>query len=578
MEIQRPWLKRYDPGVPHHIDYPIVPLYHFLEDAARRFPDHLAIIFKGGKLTYRQLNELTDRMAAALAKMGVKKGDRVAILMANCPQFIISYFGVLKAGGIVVACNPLYAPPELEHQLNDCGAEVMIVMSRYYPVVKQVQPKTKVRHVIVTNIKEYFPPHLRLLFTLAMEKKSGDRVDLAPGDRWFQDVLKAHSPAERPRVEINPKEDVAIFQYTGGTTGIPKGAMATHFNLVANSLQIKSWLPGVKDAELTVLTALPLFHVYGMVAAMCFSIAAVATQILIPNPRDINDILETINKYKPSIFPGVPTMYNAINNHPKVLEGKVNIRSIRACISGSAPLLRETQTRFEQLTGGNLREGYGLSEAPTATHCNPMLGENREGSIGLPLPDVDAAIVDLDTGTRFLGPGEEGELIIRGPQVFKGYWQMPTETANVLRQMPDGNVWLFTGDIAKMDEDGYFYIVDRKKDMIICGGYNVYPREVEEVLKQHPKILEVAVAGIPDPYRGETVKAWVVLKPGETATEEEIIEWSKERLAKYKYPRYVEFRTELPKTYVGKTLRRMLVAEERAKMAGQTPPPPPEGE
>jgi long-chain acyl-CoA synthetase len=283
----------------------------------------------------------------------------------------------------------------------------------------------------------------------------------------------------------------------------------------------------------------------------------------------MDDLLDSINKYRPSIFPGVPTIYNAINHHPKVLEGKVDIQSIRACISGSAPLLRETQTRFEDLTGGNLREGFGLSEAPTATHCNPRFGENREGSIGLPFPDVDSAIADLETGREFLDIGEEGELILFGPQVFKGYWQMPTETANALREMPDGRTWLFTGDIARMDEDGYFYIVDRKKDMIICGGYNVYPREVEEVLKVHPKVLEVAVAGIPDPYRGETVKAWVVLKPGETATEEEIIDWTKERLAKYKYPRHIEFRDELPKTFVGKTLRRMLVAEERAQVAAE---------
>ena len=566
-EIKRPWLERYDPGVPHHLEYPDVPLFHFVEEAARKHPDHTAVIFKGGKLTYRELNDLTDRIAAALAKMGVKKGDRVALLLVNCPQFLISYFGAMKAGAIVVACNPLYAPPELEHQLNDCGAETIITLSRYYPVVKQIQPNTKVKNVIVTNIKEYLPSLLRFLYTLLKEKKEGDRVDLAPGDFWFQEVLARHSPSERPRVEINADEDVAIFQYTGGTTGVPKGAMATHKNLVANSLQIKAWLPDTREAGEIVLVALPLFHVYGMVAAMCYGLAAAATLILIPNPRDLDDVLDTINKYKPSIFPGVPTMYNAINYHPKVIEGKVDIRSVRACISGSAPLLRETQTRFEELTGASLREGYGLSEAPTATHCNPMLGENREGSIGLPLPDVDAAIVDLDTGTKFLDIGEEGELILRGPQVFKGYWQMPTETENVLRKMPDGRVWLFTGDIAKMDEDGYFYIVDRKKDMIICGGYNVYPREVEEVLKQHPKVLEVAVAGIPDPYRGETVKAWIVLKPGETATEEEIIEWSKQRLAKYKYPRYVEFRDELPKTFVGKTLRRMLVAEERARMA-----------
>ncbi len=566
-EIKRPWLERYDAQVPHHIDYPDVPLYHFVEEAASKYPDHVALVMKGGKVTYRELNELSDRMAAALSKMGVEKGDRVALLMANCPQFVISYLGVLKVGGIVVACNPLYAPPELAHQLNDCGAETIVVMTSLYPVVKQIQAETKVKRVIATNIKEYFPPFLKLLFTLLMEKKQGHRVELAPGDHWFQDVLSSASPAERPAVAINPREDVAIFQYTGGTTGIAKGAMATHWNLVANALQIKNWLPDMKEADEVVLVALPLFHVYGMVAAMWYGLASAATLILIPNPRDMDDVLGSINKYRPSVFPGVPTMYNAINYHPKVVEGKVDIRSIRACISGSAPLMRETQTRFEELTGGNLREGFGLSEAPTATHCNPMLGENREGSIGLPLPDVDAAVVDLDTGQRFLDIGEEGELIIRGPQVFKGYWQMPTETANALRKLSDGNVWLFTGDIAKMDEDGYFYIVDRKKDMIICGGYNVYPREVEEALKLHPKVLEVAVAGVPDPYRGETVKAWIVLKPGETATEEEIIEWSKGQLAKYKYPRYVEFREELPKTFVGKTLRRMLVAEERERAA-----------
>jgi len=565
-EIKRPWLERYDKGVPYRIDYPNVPLHYFIEEAARKFPDHTALMLKGGTVTYRELDELTDRMAAALVGLGVKKGDRVAILMANCPQFVISYFGILKAGAIVVACNPLYTAPELEKQISDCEAEVIIVMTPFYPLIKRIQDSTRLKKIVVTNIKEYFPPLLRLLFTLLREKKDGHRVELAAGDLWFQDLLSQYTPADRPEVEINPAEDVAIFQYTGGTTGISKGAMATHRNLVANSLQIKYWLPDAKEAGETVLVALPLFHVYGMVAAMCFGLASAATLILIPNPRDLDDILSTINKLRPSIFPGVPTMYNAINHHPTVLEGKVDIKSIRACISGSAPLLRETQTRFEELTDGNLREGFGLSEAPTATHCNPMYGENREGSIGLPLSDVNAAVVDLDIGTRFLGIGEEGELVIRGPQVFKGYWKMPTETTNALRRLPDGNVWLFTGDIAKMDEDGYFYIVDRKKDMMICGGYNVYPREVEEVLKQHPKVLDVAVAGIPDPHRGETAKAWIVLKPGETATEQEIIEWSAERLARYKYPRYIEFRDELPKTFIGKTLRRMLVAEERERV------------
>ena len=567
--ISRPWLERYDEDVPHYLEYPQVPLHHFVEEAARKHPDHVAMIFQNGKVTYKELDEASDQIAAALADMGVEKGDRVALLMANCPQFIMSYFGILKAGGIVVACNPLYAPPELEHQLNDCGAKLMLVMSRFYPVVKKIQDQTKLEKVIVTNIKEYFPFLTKALFTLLMEKKSGDRVDLAPDDVWFQNLLSRYDSEDRPQVDIDPDTDVAIFQYTGGTTGIPKGAMATHKNLVANSLQIKAWISDTTYAGEVVMVALPLFHVYGMVAAMCYGLASAATLILIPNPRDMDDLLGVINKYHPSIFPGVPTMYNAINHHPDVIEGKVDIKSIQACISGSAPLMRETQTRFEKLTGGNLREGYGLSEAPTATHCNPQFGENREGSIGLPFPDVDAAVVDLDTGTEFLDVGEEGELILRGPQVFKGYWQMPTETANALRSLPDGKDWLFTGDIAKMDEDGYFYIVDRKKDMIICGGYNVYPREVEEVLKEHPKVLEVAVAGIPDPYRGETVKAWVVLKPDEEATEDEIIAWSKERLAKYKYPRAIEFRDELPKTFVGKTLRRMLVAEERAQAGGE---------
>jgi long-chain acyl-CoA synthetase len=570
-ETRRPWLKRYDEGVPQNLDYPPVPLHRLVEDAAREYPDHVALMLKGGKVTYRELDEQSDQFAAALAKMGVKKGDRVALLMANCPQFVISFFGVLKAGAVVVACNPLYTAPELAHQISDCGAETIVVMSALYPLIKKIQPETPLKNVIATNIKEYFPPFLKLLFTLLMEKKQGHRVQLAAGDLWFQDVLNSHAATDRPQVEIDPATDVAIFQYTGGTTGVSKGAMATHRNLIANALQIKSWLPDTKPAGEIVLVALPLFHVYGLVAAMAFGLAAAATLVLIPNPRDLDDVLDTINKLRPSIFPGVPTMYNAVNHHPRVIEGKVDIKSIRACISGSAPLLRETQTRFEELTGGNLREGFGLSEAPTATHCNPMFGENREGSIGFPLPDVDAAVVDLDTGTQFLDIGEEGELVLRGPQVFRGYWQMPTETANALREMPDGKVWLFTGDIAKMDEDGYFYIVDRKKDMMICGGYNVYPREVEEVLKEHPKILEVAVAGIPDPHRGETVKAWIVLKPDETATAQEIIDWSKERLARYKYPRYIEFRDELPKTFVGKTLRRMLVAEERARAAAASP-------
>jgi long-chain acyl-CoA synthetase len=372
----------------------------------------------------------------------------------------------------------------------------------------------------------------------------------------MKDLVAKHKPEDRPKVDVSP-DDTALFQYSGGTTGISKGAVAMHRNLVANSLEMRYWITSAKDGQETVLMAIPLFHVYGMVAGMNFGLATGASLVMIPNPRDLKDVLGSIQKYKPTIFPGVPTLYNAINNHPDVLAGKYNLSSIKACISGSAPLMRETKDKFEALTGGKLFEGYGLSEAPTATHCNPMFGENRTGSIGLPLPDVEVRIVSLDDGVTDLPPGEIGELVINGPQVMKGYHNMPTETKNALH---DG--WLFTGDIARMDEDGYFYIVDRKKELIKPGGYQVWPREVEEVIMENPKVLEVGVAGVPDPYRGETVKAWVVLKTGETASEEDIRTWCKERMAKFKVPTLVEFRSELPKTTVGKILRRELIRQD----------------
>ena len=346
------------------------------------------------------------------------------------------------------------------------------------------------------------------------------------------------------------------------TTGVPKAAIAMHRNLVANTLQIRRWMPTAIDGQEVVLMAIPLYHVYGMVAGMNFALAVGASLVMIPDARDIKDDLDNIQKYKATIFPGVPTLYNAINNHPDVMAGKYNLSSIKACISGSAPLMRETKERFEALTGGAVFEGYGLSEAPTATHCNPLLGENRTGSIGLPLPDVDARIISLEDEVTVLPVGEIGELVLKGPQVFKGYHNMPTETTNTLR---DG--WLYTGDIARMDEDGYFYIVDRKKELIKPGGFQVWPREVEEVISDNPKVLEVGVAGIPDPYRGETVKAWIVVKPDETLTEDEIKDWCKERLAKYKVPTYVEFRDELPKTTVGKILRRELVRQHKEQVA-----------
>jgi len=568
---QQPWLEHYDAGAPKHIDYPQEPLFHFLEEAARQYPQRPCTIFKGQVISYQEMNALTDRVAAALVALGVKKGDRVGIFMPNTPQFVMAYYGILKAGGVVVATNPLYTPTEIEHQVNDAGIEVMFVMSNFYKTMKTAQPKTRLKTLIVTNLKETLPPLLKVLFTLLKEKKGGFRIEggLQSGDLWFQELLKKYTPADRPKVDVSP-EDTCLFQYSGGTTGVSKGAVALHRNIVANALQIRRWFVTAQDGQEIVLMAIPLFHVYGMVAGMNFALACGASMVMVPNPRDLKDVLESIDKFKPTVFPGVPTLYNAINNHPDVLAGKYDLKSIKACISGSAPLLRETKEKFEALTGGVVFEGFGLSEAPTATHCNPLKGVNKTGSVGMPLPDVECKIISLDDGVTEMAPGEVGEIVIRGPQVMKGYHNMPTETANTLRDLGDGGKpWLFTGDIARMDEDGYFYIVDRKKELIKPGGYQVWPREVEEAIITHPKVMEVGVAGIPDPYRGETVKAWVVLKAGETATEEEIRAYAKEKLAPFKVPTHVEFRSELPKTTVGKILRRELVRQHKEAAAGQ---------
>jgi long-chain acyl-CoA synthetase len=552
-----PWHESYDDAVPQSLDYPKEPLFHFLDESARNFPNAVCTIFKGAKISYQEMRDLTDRLAAGLASIGIKKGDRVGLFIPNTPQFIIAYFAILKIGGVVVATNPLYSSKELEHQANDSGMEVMIVMSNFYQRVKDVQPKTGIRQLVVTNIKETLPPILRFLFTLTKEKKGGFRVELSEGDLWMQDLISRFEPADRPEIDVGP-DDLAVFQYSGGTTGTPKAAIALHRNLVANTMQIRAWFHIAELGNEVVLMSIPLYHVYGMVAGMNLALSIAASLIMVPDARDIKDGLDNLQKYKATLFPAVPTLYNAINNWPDVQAGKYDLSSIKACISGSAPLMRETKERFEALTGGLLFEGYGLSEAPTATHCNPLLGENKIGSIGLPLPDVDARIISLDDEETVLSVGEIGELVIKGPQVFKGYYRMPTETHNALR-----GDWLYTGDIARMDEQGYFYIVDRKKELIKPGGFQVWPREVEETIQDHPKVLEVGVAGVPDPYRGETVKAWVVLKSGEELDEADIRAWCKERLASYKVPSQVEFRDELPKTTVGKILRRELVREHK---------------
>lgn len=559
----KPWLAHYDKGVPHTIDYPNQPLFRFLEDAARKYPDRACTIFKGAVISYREMNALTDHMAAALVEMGVKKGDRVGIFMPNTPQFVVAYFGILKAGGAVVAVNPTYPVDEILKPVNDAGIEVMFTLSRFYNKITEVRKRSKLKRIIVSNIKETFPPILRLLFTLVREKKDGDRLaGLENGDAWMQDLLKKHANSAKPNVEIAP-EDTALFQYSGGTTGDPKGAIAMHKNVVANTLQMKAWFVTAEEAKEVVLMGIPLFHVYGMVAGMNFGMTIGASLAMVPNARDLKDVLENISKYKATLFPGVPLLYNAINNHPDVKAGKYDLSSIKACISGSAALLPETKQEFERLTGGKVFEGYGMSETPTATHCNPLLGVNKIGSIGMPLPDVEVKLIDLDDGETEKPQGEIGEIVVRGPQVMKGYHNDPTGTRNALRQLKDGKVWLFTGDIGRMDEDGYFYIVDRKKELIKPGGFQVWPREVEEAIGAHPKVLEVGVAGIPDPNRGEAVKAWVVLKPGETMTEDELRAFCKEHLAPYKVPSHIEFRKELPKTTVGKILRRELVRQHK---------------
>ena len=449
----------------------------------------------------------------------------------------------------------MYVPRELEHILNDSGAETIITLDLLYDRVMAVKDKTSIKRIIVTSIRDFLPQHLKLLYPLKFIGKKKPQIKYGNGVYRFTDLLQ--TKPEKIYVDIDPKEDVALFQYTGGTTGISKAAMLTHYNLVANTMQAVHWLTDRQEGGEVLLAVLPFFHVYGMTVGMNFAIYLASTLVLVPR-FDVKEIVKLIQKYKVTLFPGAPTIYIAVINFKDVK--KYDLSSIKACISGSAPLPVKVKEDFEKLTGAKLVEGYGLSEASPVTHCNPIYGLNKPGSIGIPFPDTDAKIVDIETGEKELAVGEAGELIVKGPQVMKGYWNMPEETARVLR-----NGWLYTGDIARMDKDGYFYIVDRKKEMIIASGYNIYPREIEEVLYRHPKIKEAAVVGIPSGYRGETVKAFVVLKEGETATEEEIKEYCRENLARYKVPEFIEFRKELPKSAVGKVLKRVLLEEELKK-------------
>jgi long-chain acyl-CoA synthetase len=554
---ERPWLNRYDTGVPYSIDYPHISVPQMLAESALRNPHQPCTIFNRVAVTYQTMNLLTDRLAVALIDQGVKPGDRIGILLPNIPQFILVYFAILKAGAVVVAINPKYKAREIEFQLNDSGIRMLVALSDSYPLLIELQPTTPLMSIILTDINECFSQDSSSQDRINKAEHQPERIPLASGDGWLKDLIDQTPVSAKPKVLINP-DDSALFQYSGGTTGTAKAAVATHRNLVANACQMRHWLVNTYAGQETVLMAIPLFHVYGMVCGMLYAIQLGAAMVLIHDPRNIPEIMRSIQEYKATVFHGVPNLFNALNGHPDAQAGKYDLTSIKACISGSAPLMRETKERFEALTGGKVCEGYGLSEAPTATHCNPMLGENRTGSIGLPLPDVDCRIVSLEDGLSPLPVGEIGELILRGPQVMKGYHQLPEETRIALR---DG--WLYTGDIARMDADGYFYLVDRKKEVIKPGGFQVWPREVEQVISAHPKVKEVGVAGVMDAQGSELVKAWVVVRPGEIVSAEEIQEFCRQQLVNYKVPTLVEFRDELPRTTVGKVLRRELVRQHK---------------
>ena len=556
--MDRPWLKFYDEGVPHTLEYPPITVPEFLHDSARRFPSQVATVFLGARLTYRQLEAQVNCLAGQLHTLGVGKGDRVAIMLPNCPQAVIAYYATLSLGAVAVLTNPLYVERELEHQWGESGVETAFVLDLLWPRIEALRRKLPLKRIILTGVQDYLPFPKNLLFPF-QARREGNWVDVPFGDGIFSfKRLVRGQGAALPPVSLSP-DDLACLQYTGGTTGLPKGAMLTHRNLVASVTQIRTFLlQGHRDAEDRAVAVLPFFHVYGMNGVMNLGIRLAATLILLPR-LDIKMLVDTIRSERPTFFLGVPSLYVAVNSYPGI--DQVDLTSIKACFSGGAPLPVDVIETFEARTGARIAEAYGLTEAASVTHVNPRNGLRKYGSIGVPIVGTDARIVDIETGSRELPVGEAGELLVKGPQVMVGYWCRSEETAQILT---DG--WLHTGDIARMDEDGYFYIVDRKKDLILTAGFNVYPREVEEVLYQHPQVLEAAVIGLPDKVRGEKVTAYVVLKPGETATAAEIRAFCRERLAHYKEPRAVYFRDELPKSMVGKVLRRVLQQEELARM------------
>ena len=555
----RSWFKSYDKGVPYTLaPYPERTLVDVISESASQRPKHPALLFQGSTITYSELERLSTAFANALIGLGVKPGDRVALLLPNTPQLILSIFGTWKAGGIVVPLNPLYTERELEHALLDCGAETVVVLTLFYKKVKAIQPHTAVRNVIAVNIKEFLPPVKRILFTLLKEKKDGHRITLQAGDSWLADLLHKNTDKPKPSHQVKHK-DPAILLFSGGTTGTPKAVLGTHHALFMAGMQIRTWLKNMlMDWDDIIMLNMPLFHAYGLVGVLATGLVGHNTLAVVPNPRDLDDLLATIQKVRPAFLPGVPTLFNALLNHPKVKSGHADLTSLKLCISGASSLLAETKQRFESVTGGRIIEAYAMTESMLGATVSPVLGVYKPGSIGIPLPDVEVRITDVDTGQGDLEPGKIGEILLRAPQIMQGYWNKPDETAIMLREG-----WLYTGDIGYQDEDGYVFIVDRKKDLIKPGGFQVWPRDVEEVIATHPAVAEVCVAGIPDVHSVEAVKAWVVLYPGQQISEADLRAYCRENLAAYKVPKTVEFRDSLPKSNVGKILRRELVAKHK---------------
>lgn len=561
----RVWHQHYPPQLPTSLEYPVISLDALLRDTARRHPHKAALIFAQNTITYRELDALVARLAAALQQLGVRKGDRVALYLPNCPQMVMGYFAVWRLGGIAVPVNIAYVAREFVQQVRNAGATVALCWDAKWESLREAVATSGLRHVVLTSLEEF-----ATRAWVFRPSADGPRSSSAQGTSDLHGEVHLHRLPELLRVDptamtpvVVTPEDTAALLYTGGTTGVPKGAQLTHRNLVTNAVQIAHWLTILTPGEERVLTALPLTHSYALTMCMNQSVYRAYTQVLIANPRQLDELLAAVDAHQVTLFPGVPTLFLAVNQHPGVRAGQYRLRSLKACISGAAPLPREVQQEFQRITGGVLVEGYGLTEASPITHCNPLHGADRIGTIGLPLPDTDCKIVDSETETQNLGPEQPGVLCVSGPQLMAGYWEMPEETANVLRRDHTGKLWLHTGDIAVMSADGYFRIVDRKKDTIIAlGGFKVYPREVEDVLYEHPAVLEAAVIGVPVGGTDQRVKAFIVLRPGMQADEEEIRAFCQARLAPYKVPKYIEFRDHLPKSGVGKVLRRYLAEEE----------------